>query len=325
MDTNASALPSRRSHPPPSSPGAELETPKVPVYYVSGVQDKDKGLVAIQPLPRGTVFLEERPLFTQDPGCTNSNVLSALAGCTRDEQREYFTLSNAYKSGGKVLPALAIFQTNSFACDDSPQTAPSKQRRGIFLTASRINHSCTPNVGRIWDSGQQALVFRTLHPVQAGEELCMNYVDVLGTREERNAHLADYFGFQCACAVCALLGEELAQSDQRRATVRRLYDEVSMCLKEPTLGIRKANGAPASSRERLALYEATFCFDAFQLCVLVSDFGNAKAWARKAWHASCASSGLDGPAARTFKMYWANPGAHRLAGTLPRMVLSGPD
>ncbi|KAH9836264.1 SET domain-containing protein [Rhodofomes roseus] len=326
MDSNASGLLSRRTHPPPSSPGTELEAPKVLAYYVCGVKDKGKGLVATQPLPKGAVFLEEKPLFTQNAGCTNSNILSALANCTRDEQREYFTLCNAYKTSGKVLPALAIFQTNSFPCDDSPQTAPSKQRRGIFLTASRINHSCTPNVGRIWDVEKQAMVFRALCPMQAGEELCINYVDVLGTRQERNADLMDRVGFECVCEACALQGEGLAQSDQRRGTIWRLYDEVRMCLKEPTLGMRKAKLAlRLLQEENLALYEATFCFDAFQLCALVSDFSNAKAWARRAWEASCASTGPDGPAARTFKMYWANPRAHRLAGTMPRMVLSGPN
>lgn len=244
LESNTPAPPARRAHPPAASPGTELETPKPPSYYVSGVQDKGKGLVATQALPRGTVFLEEQPLFTQDAGCTNSSVLAALAGCSRDEQREYFALANAFKGGDtpcKVLPALAIFHTNSFPCDDAPQTPPAKRRRGIFLTAARANHSCTPNAGRVWDVAKQAMVFRTLRAVQAGEELCINYVDVLGSREERNANLWDHFGFECACEACALQGEELVKSDQRRATIRRLYDEVSACLKEPTLGMRKVS------------------------------------------------------------------------------------
>ncbi|KAI0718122.1 hypothetical protein C8Q72DRAFT_798807 [Fomitopsis betulina] len=271
------------------------------------------------------MFLEEQPLFTQDASCTNSTVLTALAGCSREQQSEYFALANAFKGGDsleKVLPALAIFYTNSFPCgDDAPQT-----RRGIFLTAARANHSCTPNAGRVWDAAKQAMMFRTLQAVPAGEELCINYVDVLGSREERNANLWDHFGFECACETCALQGEQLAKSDQRRMSIRQLYDEVSTCLKEPTVGIRKAKLALCLLQEEgLALYEATFCFDAFQLCVMVSDFTKAKVWARKAWEAACAASGPDSPAARTFKMYWANPRAHRLAGTMPRVAPSGPE
>lgn len=52
---------------------------------------------------------------------------------------------------------------------------------------------------------------------------------------------------------------------------------------------------------------------------------NAKAWIRKAWEASCNTSGPDSPASRAFKMYWANPRAHELAGMLPRATLHGPD
>ena len=242
------APPPRRAHPPAASPGSELATSKPPSYYVSGVQDKGKGLVATQALPRGTVFLEEPPLFTQDARCTNSSVLAALAGCSRDEQCAYFALANAFKAAGDrppgaVLPALAIFHTNAFPCDDGPAPPPPAQRRrrGLFLTAARANHSCTPNAGRVWDPAKQAIVFRTLRAVRAGEELCINYVDVLGSREERDADLWEHFGFECACEACALQGEELAKSDMRRATVRRLYDEVRACLKEPTLGMRKVS------------------------------------------------------------------------------------
>ena len=57
----------------------------------------------------------------------------------------------------------------------------------------------------------------------------------------------------------------------------------------------------------------------------MSDFVNAKAWVKKAWEASCDTMGPESPAARTFKLYWANPRAHPLTGTLPDMTLSGPD
>ncbi|EED85675.1 predicted protein [Postia placenta Mad-698-R] len=77
--------------------------------------------------------------------------------------------------------------------------------------------------------------------------------------------------------------------------------------------------------EGLVHAEASFCFDAFQFCVLVSDFANAKAWARRAWEVACVTAGPESAAARTFKMYWANPRAHRFAGLLPRGVLGGPD
>jgi len=295
-------------------------------YTIDAIPNKGKGLLATRTIPKGAIIFTEKPLFTQPASCTNSAILSALSMCTRDEQCTFFTLANAHKGGGpnRMLPALGIFETNALRCDDA--SAAAAERRGLFMTAARLNHACTPNVSRVWDTAAQAMVFRALRRVEPGEELCMNYVDVLGTRDTRRAELQERFGFECACAVCVLEGETLEESDRRRATIRRLYDEVSKCAKEPTLGMRKAKIALRLLKdESLVHYEASFCFDAFQLCVLVSDFANAKAWARRAWEASCSTSGPESPAARTFKMYWANPRAHRSAGMLPRMVLSGPD
>jgi len=170
------------------------------------------------------------------------------------------------------------------------------------------------------------MAFRALRAVDAGEELCTNYVDVLGTRAERGVELAERYGFACVCPVCVAPEEEGGESDRRRSKIGRLFEEVGRCGKEPTLGIRKLKIALRLLRdEGIVHYEASFCFDAFQFCVLVSDIPNAKAWVRKAWEATCSISGPDSAAARNFKMYWANPRAHQLTGMLPRMTLSGPD
>ncbi|KAI0948044.1 hypothetical protein AcW1_009652 [Taiwanofungus camphoratus] len=295
-------------------------------FRIDNVPHKGKGLLATRPLRRGTLLFSEHPLFTQSAARMNSTILSALATRSREEQREFFSLSNAYKADGKVLPALAIFETNSLPCDDMPPPAPAAGRRGLFLTAARLNHSCAPNLSRTWDARAQAMAFRLLRHVKAGEELCVNYGDLLGTRDERRAELKERFRFECVCSVCVLEGPVLEESDRRRATIRRLYDEVGMCAKEPTLGMRKVTIALRLLKEEdLVQHEASFCFDAFQFCVLVSDFYNAKAWVRKAWKASCITSGPDSLSAHTFKMYWANPRAYHSAGTLPRTTLCSPE
>ncbi|KAH9888097.1 SET domain-containing protein [Cubamyces lactineus] len=328
---------SPRTSPSPShrheSSGSSVDD-TVPPYKVASAPLTDGlGLFATRAISKGCIVLSESPIFTQPPppSRTNSTVMSALSQCTRDEQRQYFNLANTYKVPrlGKraLLPALGIFETNALPCGKTKGGGSGGTRRaGIFLLAARLNHSCQPNLARWWDDGAQRMTFRALRDIVEGDELCMNYVDVLGTKAQRMEELRTAFGFECVCEACALVGEELGESDRRRAAIRRLFEEVGVCGNEPTLGLRKVKLALRLLKdEGLVHYEASFCFDAFQFCILVSDYVNAKAWVRKAWEASCSTSGPDSPASRAFKMYWANPRAHELAGVLPKATLHGPD
>lgn len=208
-------------------------------FYVNDIQDKGKGVVAARPIKRGEFLFSESPLFTMSPSPTNSTILGALAKCTRDEQRQYFMLANSYRE--RLLPALAIFETNFLLLGNGTLHGEPKRQEsaGIFLLASRFNSSCTPNVSKSWDELRNVMVFRTLCDVAEGEELCFNYCDVLATKGERKEFLLSEFGFDCICVACRQEGEDTLQSDKRRSTVARLFEEVGRCGNEPTLGMRK--------------------------------------------------------------------------------------
>lgn len=208
-------------------------------FHVQQIPGKGKGIVAARPIRRGEYLFSEPPLFTLPTSPTNSSILGALTKCTREEQRQYFALANSYRT--KFLPALAIFETNFLLLGRGSLEPDAKQQdvAGIFLLGSRFNSSCTPNVSKIWDELRHVMVFRTLRDVVEGEELCFNYCNVMATREQRQRELSMDFGFDCICDVCRLGDEEVAESDRRRSSIARLFEEVGCCGKEPTLGIRK--------------------------------------------------------------------------------------
>lgn len=58
-------------------------------------------------------------------------------------------------------------------------------------------------------------------------------------------------GFECHCEACGVSGEEseklVAESDERRVTIARMYDEIGDCGNEPTLGMRKVRVGPSSN------------------------------------------------------------------------------
>ena len=253
-----------------------------PCYQESSSPTGGLGLFVTRPIPQGALVFTETPLLTQplSPVRTNSTILNILAQRTREEQCAFFALFNAHKTerpGRPVLlPALGIFETNALPCgatlpptsgdatdtkgvgskDAKAGKADHGGREGIFLRAARLNHSCRPNLWRTWDVSSQEMTFRALRDIAQGEELCMNYadVDILGTREERATEIEAAFGFVCACDVCELKGKEGKDSDRRRADIKRLFEEIGTCGKEPTLGLRKV---PIQPRVVFALLRQT--------------------------------------------------------------------
>ena len=89
------------------------------------------------------------------------------------------------------------------AADLSPaRLFPHVNGTALFSVVCLMNHSCAPNALVVYGEGSHSAVVIAQTDVAAGEELCINYIDV--EEEEvavRRAELAHY-GFVCACARC---------------------------------------------------------------------------------------------------------------------------
>ena len=97
---------------------------------------------------------------------------------------------------------------------------------GVFPIINRINHSCLPNCSVQWNPITDREELFMVREVGPGEELTICYLDMVTnvcSREERRDHLERHFGFQCACPLCRLAGEELSRDDQIRIKVVILF------------------------------------------------------------------------------------------------------
>eukprot|EP00929_Paragymnodinium_shiwhaense_P035901 TRINITY_DN19316_c0_g2_i3.p1 TRINITY_DN19316_c0_g2~~TRINITY_DN19316_c0_g2_i3.p1 ORF type:complete len:521 (+),score=108.84 TRINITY_DN19316_c0_g2_i3:115-1677(+) len=77
---------------------------------------------------------------------------------------------------------------------------------GIYPTASRINHSCAPNVACYVADDDGTLVVRALRPIAAAQELCFSYLGstaLLSPTWQRRRRLKASKEFFCQCARCA--------------------------------------------------------------------------------------------------------------------------
>lgn len=85
-------------------------------------------------------------------------------------------------------------------------------RSGIFIQASRFNHSCDPNV--YWNIGLIPGYFLGIATRNIGrdEELTISYITPRPPRQERRADLDTSWGFLCQCDMC--MGEDSLYDQQ---------------------------------------------------------------------------------------------------------------
>jgi hypothetical protein len=140
-----------------------------------------------------------------------------------EEQGTNKYIKNKGKKNNKInkkKTPLGIYRTNSFELLGETDG-------GLFLTISRINHSCRPNVLHSWRPDLQQTLIMAARDLSAGEEICTSYgpSECLAT-EERREYLNDRFAFDCQCDMCCE-GNELG-GDDRMMELSALHEDISL-------------------------------------------------------------------------------------------------
>jgi hypothetical protein len=157
------------------------------VYAIRPVPSRGQCLIATSKIHKGTRILLEAPLFKvprdePDLQAVNGHIIRALKSLDRDHQRAFFSLHNTY--GRSHSPFLGIARTNVLPLG-------SKAREGgLFLEASRINHSCRNNAQNTWNANIGCLAIHALRHIEEGQEITISY---LGRRIE-HAERQSIFG-----------------------------------------------------------------------------------------------------------------------------------
>jgi hypothetical protein len=147
----------------------------------------------------------------------------------RQEEKRYITvLVKLILSGERpdTIPQVMllddILRSNALPIFDDP-----KLRAGLFLTASRLNHSCIPNADHYYDikSGYKP-VFAN-RDIEAGEEITISYINHVNPQVLRQMELKTR-GFVCRCSACDLRHPDSRVHEQRLRSIRRLYQDQDM-------------------------------------------------------------------------------------------------
>ena len=137
---------------------------------------------------------------------------------------EFESLENVFLHTEPYQDWLGIFCTNSFQLGESGvDGAPC--RSVLFLTVSRLNHSCRANCDYIIQDG--CIQVRTTRPVVMGEELTICYNNFLEEegpviKSERRTYLLWAYRFTCRCEDCILTGFISSSNDRMRKRLVKL-------------------------------------------------------------------------------------------------------
>lgn len=134
------------------------------------------------------------------------SILQTMLNLDPDIRQAFESLSHCHSTGNRLSD---IFQTNAMLLTDlvDEDRAGVDERGsghgGVFKEASRLNHSCVPNVKIGFDLETFALKLRASRNVEAGEELCFMYAgSQVESTKARRALLERHWAFLCDCKRC---------------------------------------------------------------------------------------------------------------------------
>lgn len=228
-------------------PEATATSNRTKLYVIKNTANKGKAMFATQNIARGTRILREAPVVKMPAAAHRMEILLRFLKLSSSAQAAYMSLSATadarrdaeYAEGFSQLKKNApqfmaidlpieeqvkimnILMTNAFSC-----VAPDMIKNGrfdeppidytaVFVDASRMNHSCVPNVFWCWNPRIRELTVHAVRDIAVGEEITASYINVYAPKEVRQNGLKQY-GFTCNCQACDLSTEVGKKSEYHR-------------------------------------------------------------------------------------------------------------
>ncbi|KAK2778397.1 set domain-containing protein 5 [Colletotrichum kahawae] len=268
-------------------------------------------------IARGTRLLAETPIFRVPRDESNLQKLEAAiarsVGFLSQVQREsFFALSNFH--GTRHSKALGIARTNALPLGSGASEG------GIFLEASRINHSCRHNAQNTWNDNRDQPTIHVLKDIDNGEEITISYLGASENYAARQSRLQKSFGFVCACELCTIPAPQRTQSDRRLDRITYLDKQIGNGIRivsTPLACFRMAHEMKLLMEEE-GIADARvprLYYDALQIVIANGDEARARVFAERASAERLIMEGSDSAVVHRLNKYAADPSSHVLYGT----------
>jgi hypothetical protein len=156
-------------------------------------------------IEKGTEIFREAPLLL--PSCSEWLSVEASYSIASEEKKAKFMALHAQCNCGKKpcleTSVMKIWDVNSFEAGEMTLAKTTGRRSYVYEFATRINHSCVPNIIRGFTGDEHTqIVFHALRDIKHGEELYTDYVGAYGNTLLRRRKLSSKYGFYCRCKAC---------------------------------------------------------------------------------------------------------------------------
>jgi len=258
-----------------------LLTKETNLFDLRPLPGKGVGLFARQHIKRGTRLIAETAIATC-PLDSTDGLYAQIEALSTERRNAYISLAlNIDHLDQRIIHDMMAkirqSSTDAYAQHVARNDAVARQiyitnctvtgqegahATSVFLTHSRMNHSCQPNACCHVNTQLDKLTVHATHDIAANEELCYGYIELLRLPEER-AQALSRWGIVCDCAAC--VGPNAAESKLRRSRGAKIEGAMLSGLLN-TVQTRSLNSCvvqmPKSDRERLELAE-----ELVQICI----------------------------------------------------------
>jgi len=265
------------------------------LFRIENVPDKGLGMITTQHIAQGTLILSEAAIFTMDFKATGRaarrKIDRELQKLSQKDRDQFSALHSCFESKG----LMDRVRTNAFLLEPGRGTS----EVGIFLTASRINHSCTPNAYHSFNTNSRQLTVFAIKDIPENTEITISYIDHLDY-EKRRGILWERYRFTCDCELCEKRGSDRENSDNKFTYIQKVND----LLGEDTYLINPSDALDGMHWQMLALRAEGFgvgmmmakvYFEASKLAYMHSDLARGKVFGERAIEMRAICLGINHP------------------------------
>lgn len=189
------------------------------LFHLTNVIGKGEGIIAKKDIGYGSLILKEEPVikgfFINDNNVYHI-LKEKLQKLTDVQQKMYMKLHDAYsKNGEKTVEG--IYDTNRISLCQCES--------GLFIMASKFNHSCDPNVGIAYASPYLRVYAK--RNISEGEELCISYGGKFKEFSERQKYLYTNWKFTCVCKMCKMNIQQRKKFEETKKKYKELEVKLS--------------------------------------------------------------------------------------------------